>query len=85
MNNTKRNRGRLLRKGMRSGDNFLSAFKKNGITVEKIKQQNLLEIATMRFETIIAEANQEVTLKLAPAADIEGVIIIWQRPLPPIN
>ena len=55
------------------------------MTVEKIKQQNLFEIATMRFKTIIAEANQEVTLKLAPAAGIEGVIVIWQQPLPSIN
>ena len=55
------------------------------MTLEKINQQNILEIAAMRFKTIITEASQEVTLKLAPEPGIQGYIVLLQPALPSIH
>jgi len=71
---------------MQTGDNpnFIS-IKSNVMTLEKINHQNILEIAAMRFKTVVAEASQEVTLTLAPEAGIQGFIVLLQSPLPSIH
>jgi len=54
---------------------------------DKINQPNILEIATMRFKTVVAEAraNQAVTLELPVESGINGFIVFLQPPLPCIN
>lgn len=57
-----------------------------------MKQNNdirpiVLETATMRFKTVVAEAgaNRAVTLELPVESDINGFIILLQPSLPCIN
>jgi len=70
---------------MRTGDNsdFID-IKSNVMTPDKINAQNMLEIATMRFKTIIAQTDQEVMLKLTPEAGIQGFFVLLQPSLPSI-
>jgi hypothetical protein len=53
--------------------------------IEPINPQSILKTAAMRFKMIVAEADQEVTLKLSPSAEAEGFIIVWQPALPSIR
>jgi hypothetical protein len=80
------NRDQLLRKGTQTGDNsnFMN-FKSKGMTIEKISQQKTMELAAMRFKTIVAEANEEVRLKLPAEAGVHGFIVLLQPPLPSIR
>jgi hypothetical protein len=55
------------------------------MTIKTINQQNILKTAAMRFKMIVAEADQEVTLKLSPTAEAEGFIVLWQPSLPSIH
>jgi hypothetical protein len=53
----------------------------------KINQITILEIAALRFKTVVAEARgyQGVTLELPVESGIHGFIVLLQPPLPCIN
>ena len=55
--------------------------------IVKINHPDILEIATMRFKTVVVEAkaNQAVTLELPVESGINGFIVFLQPPLPCIN
>ena len=55
------------------------------MTFKTPNQQNILEIAALRFTTIFAEADQEVTLKLPADAGGQGFIVLLQQSLPSIR
>jgi hypothetical protein len=72
---------------MRPGDNSdFIGIKSKAMTPDKINinAQNMLEIATIRCKTIIAQADREVMLKLTPEAGIQGFIVLLQPSLPSI-
>ena len=52
------------------------------MTPENPRLQNIHEIAAMRFKALVAEAHQEVTLKLYLDAGIQGLMVGLQPPLP---
>ena len=53
----------------------------------KIINQNILEIDSLRFQTIVAETGTTltVTLELPIEAGVDGIIVLLQPPLPCIN
>ena len=53
----------------------------------KFNQPDILEIASLRFKAIVAEAggDQQVTLVLPIEAGVQGFVILLQRALPCIN
>ena len=55
------------------------------MTLEKINQQSTLEIAAMQFRTVVAEADQELILKLGPVAGVDGYLVLLQPSLPSIH
>lgn len=62
-------------------------LKPNTMEHNKIIRPNVLETATMRFKTVVAEAgaNQAVTLELPVESGIHGFIVFLQPPIPCIN
>ena len=50
-----------------------------------ISEQNILKIAAMRFKTVIADADQDVILKLTPDEGIHGFIVLLRPALPSIS
>jgi hypothetical protein len=51
------------------------------------EHQNILKIASMRFRTVIAQAEdrQSITLTLPADPDVEGFIVLLQPVLPSIS
>ena len=79
------NRGRLLRKRARTGDSpGFYQLKSSMMTPEKTTRQSILEIAALRLKTVVAEADQDVTLKFKPETGVQGYIVLLQPSLPSI-
>lgn len=55
------------------------------MTHETMSEQNILKIAAMRFKTVIANADQDVMLKLTPDEGIQGFIVLLRPALPTIS
>lgn len=57
------------------------------MTIEQIDQQNDFKIASMRFQTIVAEAknSRQVTLNLDTTGGIQGFIVLLKPALPCIH
>ena len=60
-------------------------LKKKKVTIEKLNLHTLMEISAMRFKTIVAEADEEVRLKLPTDAGVHGFIVLLQPRLPSIH
>jgi hypothetical protein len=56
------------------------------MTIEQTNHQTILQIASMRFKTIVTETkeNQSLILELPPDATIHGFIVLLQPALPSI-
>jgi glutaminase len=69
------------------GTTQILADKTNDMTHNKLTNQNLLEIAALRFKTIVTEAtdSQSVTLELPMESGVQGFIVLVQPALPSIN
>jgi len=55
------------------------------MTHETMRAQIIFRIAAMRFKTVIADADQEVILKLTPDEGILGFIVLLRPALPSIS
>lgn len=71
---------------MRTGDNsnFMN-FKSKRMTIEKISHKKIMDLAAMRFKTIVAEADEEIRLKLPADVGVHGFIVLLQPALPSIH
>jgi hypothetical protein len=57
------------------------------MTIEQIDRQNQIKIASMHFQTIVAEdkGNRQVTLNLDTTGGIQGFIVLVRPALPCID
>ncbi|MDR3457133.1 MAG: hypothetical protein P4N60_06775 [Verrucomicrobiae bacterium] len=55
------------------------------MTIEKISHKKIMDLAAMRFKTIVAEADEEIRLKLPADVGVHGFIVLLQPALPSIH
>lgn len=55
------------------------------MTYENHNQPSLLEIVNAQIKAHCTESRQVIALNLPPESGVEGVVILWQLPLPSIH